>query len=82
MKWASAAEFKGLQCLAKHTANALTFPITTTVAEGSFRILKGLLTPQHRYMDPDTRIGYHCIINHLYIINGDVTQRIPQWARE
>ena len=69
--WENAAEFKGLQSLAHHATNALTFPVTSTVAEGSFRILKGLLTPDRRYMSPSTQIGYL-----LCMINGDVTRRI------
>ena len=54
-----------------------TFPVTSTVVKGSFRILKGLLTPDHRYMERDTQIGYL-----LCMINGNVTRRIPQFAWE
>ena len=75
--WGNAAEFKGLRGLAQHATNALTFPVTSIVAEVSFRILKGLLTPERRYMDSNNQIGYL-----LCMINGDVTRRIPQWARE
>ena len=39
--WGNASEFKGLRGSAQHATNALTFPVTSTVAEGSFRILKG-----------------------------------------
>ena len=75
--WGNAAEFKGLRGLAQHPTNALTILVTRTVAEGSFRILKGLLTPGRRCADLDNQIG--CL---LCMINGDVTRRIPQWARE
>ena len=70
-------EVVGLQGFAQNATNVLTFPITSTVTEGSFRILKGLLAPGRRYMTPDTQIG-----DLLCMINGDVTRRIPQWARE
>ena len=50
-------------------------PVTTTVAEGSFRIMKGLLTADRRGMSHDTQIGYL-----LAMVNGDVNHRIPQWA--
>ena len=43
----------GLANLGRVALNALTFPVTTTVAEGSFRILKGLLTPDRRFMSHD-----------------------------
>ena len=48
---------------------------TTTVAEGSFRIMKGLLTADCRGMAHDTQIGYL-----LAMVNGDVNHRVPQWA--
>ena len=55
--------------------NALTFPVTTTGAEGPFRIMKGLLTPDWRFMSHDSQIGYL-----LAMINGDLNKRIPSWA--
>ena len=57
--WVNAAEFKGLQVLGQHAINPLTFPVTTTVTEGSFCILKGLLTPDWQYMDPETQMLAH-----------------------
>ena len=52
----------------------LTFPVTTTVAEGSFRI-KGLLTPDWRFVLHDSQMWYL-----LAMISGDVNTRIPTWA--
>ena len=65
----------GLAKLGRVALNALTFPMTTTVAEGSFGILKGLLTPDRRFMSHDSQIGYL-----LAMINGDVNKGIPSWA--
>ena len=73
--WVNAAEFTGLQVLGQHAI--IPFPVTTTVAEGSFSILKGFLEPDRQYMDPETQIGYL-----LCMVNGDVSECIPQWARE
>ena len=61
--------------LADRAITALTLPVTTAVAEGSFHILKGLLTADRRGMSHDTQIGYL-----LAMVNGDVNHRIPQWA--
>ena len=43
--WAYAAEFHSLGVLARETEILLTQPIKSAVAEGSFRALKELLTP-------------------------------------
>ena len=43
--WLNASEFRGLKELAAHALTALTFPITSFVAESSFHAMKGLLTP-------------------------------------
>ena len=75
--WGNAVEIKGLRGLAQHATNALTFPVTSNVAEGTFQLVKGLVTRDRRYMELDTQIGYL-----LCMINGDVTRRIPQFARE
>ena len=40
----------GMPDLADRAITALTLPVTTTVAEGSFRIMKGLLTADRRGM--------------------------------
>ena len=54
------------------TLNALTYPPITAVAEGSFHIMKDLLTPDWCLMSHDSQIGYL-----LAMINGDVKKRIP-----
>ena len=41
----------------------------------SFCITNGLLTANGKRMSHDTQIGYL-----LAMVNGDVNQRIPQWA--
>ena len=38
--------------------------------------MKGLLTYDRRSMDPNTQIGYL-----LAMVNGDVNNRIPEWAK-
>ena len=43
--------------------------MTTSVAEGSFHTMKGLLTYDPRSMDPNTQIGYS-----LAMVNGDAFQ--------
>ena len=55
--------------------NALTFQVPNSVAEGSFRTMKGLLTFDCCNMDPNTQNGYL-----LAMVNGGVNQRqyIPQ----
>ena len=73
--WERACNHMGLANLDRVALNALTFPVTTTVAEGSFRIMKGPLTPDRRFMSHDSQIGYL-----LAMINGDVNKRIPSWA--
>ena len=73
--WENASLYMGMPDLADRAITALTLPVTTTVAEGSFRIMKGLLTADHRGMSHDTQIGYL-----LAMVNGDVNHRIPQWA--
>ena len=45
----------GLANLGRVALNALTFLVTTTVAEGSFRIMKGPLTPDQRFMSHDSQ---------------------------
>ena len=55
--------------------NALTYPVTTSVAEGTFHAMKGLLMCDRRFMSHDTQIGYL-----LAMVNGDVNMRIPSWA--
>ena len=50
-------------------------PVTMSVAEGSFRIMKGLLTPDRSFMSHDSQLGYL-----LAMINGDVNKRVPSWA--
>eukprot|EP00670_Eutreptiella_braarudii_P017100 CAMPEP_0174355928 /NCGR_PEP_ID=MMETSP0811_2-20130205/27671_1 /TAXON_ID=73025 ORGANISM="Eutreptiella gymnastica-like, Strain CCMP1594" /NCGR_SAMPLE_ID=MMETSP0811_2 /ASSEMBLY_ACC=CAM_ASM_000667 /LENGTH=76 /DNA_ID=CAMNT_0015487609 /DNA_START=26 /DNA_END=253 /DNA_ORIENTATION=- len=47
------------------TASTTHFPGATSVAEGSFRSMKGLLTYHRPSMDPNTRIGYL-----LAMVNG------------
>jgi hypothetical protein len=49
--------------------------VTTTDAEGSFRIMKGLLTADRRFISHDSQIG-----DLLAVINYDVNKRIPSWA--
>ena len=73
--WERACNYMGLANLGRVALNALTFPVTTTVAEGSFRIVKGLLTPDRRLMSHDPQIGYL-----LVMISGDVNKCIPSWA--
>ena len=73
--WERACNHMGLATLGHAALNALTFPVTMTVAEGSFRIMKGLLTPDRRFMSHDSQIGYL-----LAMMNGDVNERIPSWA--
>ena len=46
--------------------------MTMAVAEGSLRVMKGLLTPDRHFMSHDSQIG--CL---LAIINGDVNKHIP-----
>ena len=65
----------GLAILRHVALNALTYPVNTAVAEGSFCIMKGLLTPDPCFMSHDSQIGYL-----LALINGDVKKRIPSWA--
>ena len=50
-------EFCGRKELAAHALTALTFPITSCVAESLFRAMKGLLTPDRRFMAEDTQNG-------------------------
>ena len=45
----------GMPDLADRAIIALTLPVATTVAEGSFRIMKGLLTADRRGMSHDTQ---------------------------
>ena len=73
--WERACNHIGLANLGRVALNALTFPVTTTVAEGSFRIMKGLLTLDRRLMSHDSQIGFL-----LAMINGDGNKRIPSWA--
>ena len=53
----------------------ILLPVTTTVAEGSFCVMKGLLIADRRGMSHDTQMGYL-----LATVNGDVNHHIPQWA--
>ena len=73
--WLNASEFRGLKELAAHALTALTFPITTCVAESSFHAMKGLLTPDRRFMANDTQMGYS-----YAMVNGDINKRFPEWA--
>ena len=73
--WERACNHMGLANLGRVALNALTFPVITTVAEGSFRIMKGLLTPDRRFMSHDSQTGYL-----LAMINGDVNKHIAYWA--
>ena len=73
--WERACNHMGLATLGHVAVNALTYPVTTTVAEGSFRIMKGLLTPDQRFLSHDSQIGYL-----LTTINGDVNKHTPSWA--
>ena len=50
-------------------------PATTTVAEGSFHIMKVWLPLDGHFVSHDPQIGYL-----LAMINGDVNKRIPSWA--
>ena len=76
-KWLeSVGAFMGLPNLAHEALNALIFQVTTSVAEGSFRTMKGLSTCNRRNMDPNTHIG--CL---LAMVNGDVNNRILEWAK-
>ena len=51
--------------------------LTTSVAEGSFRTMKGLLTYDRHSMEPQTRMGYL-----LAMVNGEVNNHIPEGAKE
>ena len=73
--WENASLYMGMPDLADRAITALTLPVTTTVAEGSFRVMKGLLTADRRGMSHDTQIGYLWAM-----VNGVVNHRIPQWA--
>ena len=55
---------------------SLTFQVTTSVAEGSFRTMKGLLTSDCPNMDPNTPIG-----DLLAMVKGDVNNHIREWAK-
>ena len=55
--WENASLYMGMPDLADRAITALTLPVTTTVAEGSFRIMEGLLTADCRGMSHDTQIG-------------------------
>ena len=55
--------------------NALAYPMTTSVAEGTFCAMKGLLMCDRCFMSHDRQIGYL-----LAMVNGDVNMRIPSWA--
>ena len=52
------ANHVGLGNLGPVALNALAFPVTMTVAQGPFRIMKGLVTPDRRFMSHDLQIGY------------------------
>ena len=71
--WERACNHMGLAKLGRVALNALTFPVTMTVAKGSFRIIKGLLAPDRRFMSDDSQIGHL-----LAMIN--VNKGIPSWA--
>ena len=73
--WERGCNHTGLANLGRVALNALIFPVTTTGAEGSFRIKIGLLTTDQRFMSHDSRIGYL-----LAMINGNVNKHIPSWA--
>ena len=55
--------------------NVLMSPVTTSVAEGSFRVMKGLLTYDRHSMSHDTPIGYL-----LAMISGDINKCMPSGA--
>ena len=53
----------------------LTYPVTTSVAEGAFRAMKGLLPSDCPSMSCDTQIGHL-----LAMVHSDVNMRFPGWA--
>ena len=55
--------------------NALTSPVTTSLAEGSFRVMMSLLTYDCRFISRATQIVYL-----LAVITGDANEHIPSWA--
>eukprot|EP00670_Eutreptiella_braarudii_P009990 CAMPEP_0174307744 /NCGR_PEP_ID=MMETSP0810-20121108/1315_1 /TAXON_ID=73025 ORGANISM="Eutreptiella gymnastica-like, Strain CCMP1594" /NCGR_SAMPLE_ID=MMETSP0810 /ASSEMBLY_ACC=CAM_ASM_000659 /LENGTH=70 /DNA_ID=CAMNT_0015414881 /DNA_START=995 /DNA_END=1207 /DNA_ORIENTATION=+ len=68
----------GLATLGHAALDALTYPVTTAVAEGSFRLSKDFLTPDQRSMSHALQIGHL-----LAIPNGDVNKGVqvfPLWA--
>ena len=73
--WDNVAMFQNLAPLAMEATICLTQPITTSIAEGSFRALKGLLSSERLNMSEDIVRGYL-----FAMINGDICGRIPQWA--
>ena len=56
----------GLRNMAGAALNALTFQVTTSVAEESFPVMKRLLAYDCRSMDTNTPIGYL-----LAMVNGE-----------
>jgi hypothetical protein len=52
-----ATNHMGLANLGRVALNALTFPVTTTDAKGSLRIMKGFLTPDRRLCLMIDRLG-------------------------
>ena len=71
------ATFQNLAPLAKEAEICLTQPITSSVAEGSFRALKGLLSSDRQALGEGTLQGYLSAM-----INGDICHRIPEWAMQ
>ena len=69
--WERACNHMDLANLGRVALNALTVPVITTVAEGSFRIMKGPLSPDRRFRSLDSQSGYL-----LAMINGDVNKRL------
>ena len=74
--WENAGSFMSLRNRADKALNALTFQVTTSVAAGSFRAIKRLLTDDRRSMNTNTQIGYV-----LTMVNGNVNERIPESAQ-
>ena len=61
--------------MADHTVVALSFAITSCVAEGSFRAMKGPLTPGRHFTHEDIQQVY------LYaMLSGDIDKHISNWA--
>ena len=55
--WERTCNQMGVATLGNGALNALTYAVATTVAEDSFHILKGLLTPDRRPMLMIHRLG-------------------------